>query len=104
VIYGVGGITQAVNPPLNVTTYVHGTFTHMTVMPDQTHILVVATGFPLPPGHIGPAIEPNFHLRMILNKDWKSGVANYQYRDGEGWKKINNAPVKMIPNVGAPGS
>ncbi|QEH31573.1 hypothetical protein OJF2_00380 [Aquisphaera giovannonii] len=110
VLNGMGVIQQAINPPLDFHTYVHGTYTDMTVMPDKTHILVVATGFPvqqpviLPPGHIGPAFEPNFHLRMVLDKDFKSGVANFQYLDGQGWHKVKNAPVKVIPNAAAPGA
>ena len=40
---GAGIITQAINPPLEVATQLHGDFSYMTVMPKNTHILVIAT-------------------------------------------------------------
>ena len=100
-VSGYGIITQAISPPLKVETKLHGDFTYMTVMPRITHILVVATGYPVvhwpPHGGIGPVIPPNVHLRMVLNEDWKSGTANYQYIDSKGnWHNIKNAPVKIV--------
>lgn len=107
VVQGIGHITQPVNPPVNVATAVSGTFTYMTVMPDETHILVVATGVPVvawpPHGGVGPVLPPNFHLRMVLARDWSSGTAYYRYQNAEGaWIEVNDAPVAIAEPVAAP--
>lgn len=99
-IHGTGYITQTTNPPLDVATKLDGSFTYMTVMPNITHILVTAIGNPIihwpPHGGIGPVILPNVELRMVLEKDWKSGTANYKYIDNNGeLQSINNAVVKL---------
>lgn len=99
-VNGAGLITQAINPPLEEPTVLHGDFTYMTVMPKNTHILVTATGFPPIkwPGHggLGPVIQPNVHLRIVLEGDWKAGTANYSYFANGSWHEIENAPVKSI--------
>jgi hypothetical protein len=100
-VTGIGEITQAINPPLDIKTKLEGTFTYMTIKPQQTHILVVITGYPIinwpPSGGIGPVLYPNVHLRMVLQNDWKSGVANYKYsNDGKTWQNITDAPVKLV--------
>jgi hypothetical protein len=100
-VTGYGTVTQAISPPLRVETKLSGDFTYMTVMPKNVHILIVATGYPVvhwpPHGGIGPVILPNVHLRMVLNGDWKSGTANYQYQDSKGnWQEVKDAPVKMV--------
>ncbi|NES99162.1 MAG: DUF1842 domain-containing protein [Sphaerospermopsis sp. SIO1G1] len=101
-VHGIGNITQAINPPLDIKTKLDGSFTYMTVMPDNTHILVTASGYPIinwppyVPGP-GPVILPNVELRMVLNEDWKSGTANYKYLDDQGkWQTVNNAVVKSV--------
>lgn len=99
-VHGVGHITQATNPPLDVETKLDGSFTYMAVMPDSTHILVTVTGYPIiqwpPYGGIGPVIPPNAELRMVLENDWKSGTANYKYIDDNGnWQAIDNAKVQI---------
>jgi len=98
---GMGRITQAVNPPLDIHTRLRGDFTYMTVMPKNTHILIVATGYPMVhwPSHsgVGPVLPPNVHLRMVLSENWKSGTANYSYQNPAGkWTNIRNAPVQMV--------
>ncbi len=100
-VHGVGQITQTTNPPLDVETKLDGTFTYMTVVPNSTHILVTMTGYPVfqwpPYGGIGPVIPSNVELRMVLEKDWKSGSANFKYIDNNGnWQSINNAKVQII--------
>lgn len=101
-ISGAGHIFQAVNPPLNITTYLHGQYSYMTVMPNTTHILVTATGLPIqmhywdPKWGIGPQIYPNVELKMALTNDWKSGTATYKYMDNSGnWKEVKDCPVKL---------
>lgn len=100
-VSGIGHITQAVNPPLDIATNLHGQFTYMCVMPHICHVLVTATGYPVIKwphgGGIGPVIPANSELRMVLSDDWKSGTANYKYMDNEGsWHEITNAPVQII--------
>lgn len=99
-VNGAGLITQAINPPLEEATVLQGDFTYMTVMPKITHILITATGHPLfkVPAHggIGPVLQPNVHLRMVLDGDWKSGTANFSYFANGAWHEIENAPVHMV--------
>ena len=101
-VSGIGQITQATNPPLDIGTNLCGQYTYMCVMPDTCHILITATGYPIikwpQGGGIGPVIPPNAELRMVVTEDWKSGYANYKYIDSEGnWREITNAPVKLVP-------
>lgn len=98
-VQGSGSITQAVNPPLDVTTQLNGSFTYMTVMPNNSKILVTAVGYPpihMPPhSGVGPVIPSNVQLQMVLDDNWQSGTANYKYRSditGE-WVSVTNAPV-----------
>lgn len=97
-VSGAARVTQAINPPLDVRSQVHGSFTYMTVMPNQTSILVVATGTPSITwphgGGVGPVLLPNLHLRMVLDKSWEHGVANFSYIAPSGqWVEIENAKV-----------
>lgn len=101
-VTGFGEITQTTSPPLDIKTKLEGTFTYMTVMPRNVHILVVAQGYPQvhwpPHGGVGPVILPNVELRMVLTEDWQSGVAEYKYLDSKGnWHEIEDAPVKAVP-------
>jgi len=103
-VTGLGHITQSIHPPLEITTHLDGSYTYMTVMPRNVHILVTATGYPpihwscpLPYCGPGPVILPNVDLRMVLKEDWKSGTANYKYVDDNGnWQNIEGAPVKAV--------
>lgn len=100
-VSGLAQVTQAVNPPLNMASNVDGAYSVMTVMPNNTHIQVRLTGTPpvyFPPGTgIGPVIPSNLDMVMVLNKDWKTGDAQYQYRSGLGdWVKVDSAPVKQV--------
>jgi hypothetical protein len=103
-VSGIGHITQATNPPLNIGTNLHGQYTYMCVMPKSCHILVTATGYPIikwPPfGGIGPVLLPNTELKVVLTEDWKSGTATYKYVDNEGnWQEVTDAPVKMVSGM-----
>lgn len=100
-VSGMGHITQATNPPLDIATNLSGQYTYMCVMPKNCHILVTAIGHPMikwpQGGGIGPVIPPNAELRMVLSEDWRSGTANYKYQDSNGnWHQIADAPVKMV--------
>lgn len=99
-VTGQGRITQAVSPPVDVSTALDGDFTYMTVMPDTSSILVTLTGHPIvnwpPGGGIGPVILPNVQLRMVLTDDWSSGTANYKYLADDGtWRTVSNVPVRI---------
>jgi hypothetical protein len=86
---------------------VQGTISYMTVMPDQTHILVVATGTTiqsLPPPAIGSFTATNLNLRMILSDDWTSGVAHVQYFFNNRWNDLENVPVRLDPASEIPAS
>lgn len=91
-VNGAGVIFQATNPVLKIDTKLSGDFTYMTVMPPSvSHILVVLTGGVSPTGQI------NVYLRMSLNEDWQSGVANYKYMDKDGvWHEMENQPVTIV--------
>jgi hypothetical protein len=100
-VNGMGHITQATNPPLEIISKISGDFTYMTVMPNSTHILVTAQGYPNiqwpPNAGIGPVILPNSKLRMILEDNWQSGTASFSYVDSQGnWIDITNAKVEAI--------
>jgi hypothetical protein len=107
-VTGLGQITQATNPPLNVTSRLDGDYTYMTVMPDASHILITVTGYPvlnLPPGSgIGPAIAPNLNLRMVLDSDWQRGTATFSYLAPDGtWQRIESATAHIATSVNVAG-
>ena len=99
-VSGAGRVTQVVSPPMvEVPTTLQGDFTYMTVMPKNVHILLTATGYPPAKwplhGGIGPVMQPNVHLRMVLDNDWKAGTATYSYFYKDTWHKVEGAPVKL---------
>ena len=99
-VSGIGVIEQAVNPPLHITSKLHGTYTYMCVMPKNCQIQIRATGNPVIKwsqiNGIGPVLQANVELIMVLTEDWKSGSANYSYSDKNGnLHEIENAPVKL---------
>jgi len=101
-VNGLGHIHQETNPPVNVVTQMQGTFTYMTVMPNNTHILVVLNGYANNNNPTNTTFsttqQPNCELRMILNDDWKTGTATYRYRDTQGtWHEVENTPVNLVP-------
>jgi uncharacterized protein DUF1842 len=99
-VHGAGKLTQAINPPLDEPTHLTGEFTYMTVMPNKTSILVTATGFgPIDP--LQPLEATNVRLRMVLSKDWQTGIANFDYLSEGKWNTVDNAPVTVI-TVGIP--
>lgn len=95
-INGSGTITNTSNPPLNIHTKLSGDYTYMTVMPNNTHILAVLNGTgELSP--VNPLEVENTKLRMVLEKDWSAGTANFSYRDERGeWHEIQNAKVTKV--------
>jgi hypothetical protein len=103
-IHGIGEISQAVQPPVDVHTRVDGTYLPIVLMGSPS-LLVEASG--IPPVHWpdrrvqgpGPVILPNFFLRMIL-QDWKEGTAYYRYKNAENeWIEVNDVSVKKVDNL-----
>jgi hypothetical protein len=100
-VTGFGNISQSTNPPVNIETKLDGTYTYMTVMPKQTSVLIVATGYPIivwpPNAGIGPVILPNVEVRIVLDSAWEKGTASYKYQDANGtWHNVSDAPVKRL--------
>ncbi|TMU71836.1 DUF1842 domain-containing protein [Pseudomonas fluorescens] len=96
-VSGTAAITQATNPPLDVHADVWGKYTYMTVMsPGVSKILITAQG-----NHGGPGSNSiiGFKLHLVVDTDWKDGVANYQYFDGQRWHEVNNAPAQLVESV-----
>ena len=104
-ITGFARLTQATNPPLDVSSKLDGEFTYMTVMPDATHILVVLTGWPVlipPGGGPGPVVQPDLQVRMVLASDWSSGTTTYRYADSDGqWTSVSDVPVASVGHLSA---
>jgi Domain of unknown function (DUF1842) len=93
-VTGHGRLSQAVNPPLEVDSRLSGNYTYMTVMPQSTHVLITLTGYPNTKW-VGPVLEPNMEVRMVLEADWHTGTATYSYRSGDGeWSLIESVPVR----------
>ena len=99
-ITGQGRLTQAVNPPLNLTMALAGDFTYLTVMPPEpTDILVVLSDVQ----GTNPN-APGIELRMLLIGGWAAGVASYRYttaRPGP-WVGVDDVSVRQIQPAGAP--
>jgi hypothetical protein len=100
-VSGYSLVGWTVNPPVAMKSKLTGDFTYMTVMPKNTHILVVLTGYPIIKwpvhGGVGPVILPNLHARIVLTEDWKSGTANFSFIDNNGkWQECDNVPVKQV--------
>ena len=83
----VGGVArafQSTNPPLDVHFDVNGDFTYMTVMPQNTHILVVLEG------------NNEFKGRIVLESNWQSGTGSFSFIDNSGKQHgLENVPVKL---------
>jgi hypothetical protein len=97
------GIVQngSTHPALHVPTTLHGDFTYMTVMPNETHILVVANGTG-PIGLTTGLVGENTKIRMVLDSNWRAGTANFSYIDNSGqWQEVNDAKVTIQQAVSA---
>jgi hypothetical protein len=98
---GIGRITQAVFPPVDVHTRLQGMYMPMVSMPPgPMRIIVTATGtsvIPWLPDKLQPRGQSNVHLFMVLDGSWKSGSASYRYKGANGqWLEVENVPVARI--------
>ncbi|MAX81430.1 MAG: hypothetical protein CL843_14815 [Crocinitomicaceae bacterium] len=91
-VNGSAEVSQTINPPFNAHYEVSGDFTYMTVMPNNTHIMVKLTGIS------GPQFGlTNFKAYLVLNDDWSSGVCNFSYINSNGeWNEIQDARVTKV--------
>lgn len=95
-VHGVGRVTNTENPPVDEPTRLDGDFTYMTVMPNNSHILLVLNGSG-PLGTITPLQGPNVRFRGVLSADWKTGTATYSYTtDGTNWTTETDVPMELI--------
>ncbi|WP_076589737.1 DUF1842 domain-containing protein [Vibrio ostreicida] len=95
-IVGKGHLFQSVNPPLNVFTDLNGTFNYQCTM-SSCHIMMNLQGYQPYPGI--PPVGTDLHnvtLRILLDEDWKTGVAFYSYKNESGeWIEAENQPVTL---------
>lgn len=103
-ITGQGQVTNgSINPPFIEHTRLSGDYSYMTVMPNDSKILVVLSGVGSY-SPVQPIIVENTRLRMVLNDDWQTGSANFAYRDEKGeWQEVTDAKVtKVESNLSVP--
>lgn len=101
-VTGMGQITQATNPPLDISTKLDGWYLTELIL-GAPYNVVNATGYPMivwpPIAGPGPVLQPNVHLRMLLSGDWQSGTATYTYIDERGSHTVTDVPVKLVSNL-----
>lgn len=96
-VVGMGKISQATKPPLNILTNLKGDWSYMCTM-SSCNILVVAEGTNDFNNvlHGTPPEALNTKLRMSLEDNWKKGIADFQYlKDGK-WIDCPYAKVELI--------
>lgn len=98
---GEAKITIKSAPPIKIENRLKGDYKYVCIVPEACHILLTAKGYPIGTSKkdfkLCKPVEPIFHLRIILSHDWKSGVANYDYKNSQGeWKKVTDATVQRI--------
>lgn len=83
-VTGHAEVTQAINPPLDLKSHVHGNLIHETVMGPGSKILIKLLGWPEivwpPKGGVGPVIPENFSAQVLLEPDYNSGTITFEYR------------------------
>ncbi len=87
-ISGVARITQAVSPPLDIDFHISGSYMDVTDRA-TTHFVLAATQ----PSHLLGA--PYLMLCMVLNSDWKTGMASYSYVCGSQHGHQDNVPARI---------
>ncbi|AZD21424.1 MULTISPECIES: DUF1842 domain-containing protein [Pseudomonas] len=96
-VRGTSVVTQATNPPLDLQSDVWGQYTYLTVMPpSSSKILVTAQGNQGGPGSNSIV---TFKIQLVVDHDWKNGIANYQYYNGQRWVSVENAPAHLVESV-----
>lgn len=93
-ISGVAQLTQATNPPLDIHFDISGPYIDVTERA-TTHFALLATS---PSGLLG---APYLMLGMVLNADWKTGMASYRYVCGSTFGHQENVPVRIEATIAA---
>ena len=99
-VTGEGKITQAVNPPTSVETYLDGAYFELSEM-DELYLIIKANGYASPPC---PECEPGpGPVRLENVKDLEistlENVASYKYSKklGDKFTSVGPVPVKSVP-------
>ncbi|AJO77816.1 MULTISPECIES: DUF1842 domain-containing protein [Pseudomonas] len=93
-VRGTSLITQAVSPPLELPTDVWGQYTYLTVMPpSSSKILISAQGNQGGPGSNSVI---TFKIKLVVDNDWKNGIATYQYYNDHSWVTVENVPAQLL--------
>lgn len=99
-VTGHSQVTQATNPPVNVTSHVTGTWQYeLTGGAFPGTVKIVLQGWPEikwpARGGIGPVILENYRATLKLSP--KHSVISYDYRDAAGeWVSVSDQAVKVI--------
>lgn len=95
---GIGAVSQAVNPPLDMLTYVKGAYFLLPILPPAKFPLQVhLTGVPALTHPLSNVVmHPNTQIYMMLNQQWNEGVCTYKYEVGGVWHTVSDVPVKAV--------
>ncbi|MBP2548917.1 hypothetical protein J2858_001833 [Neorhizobium galegae] len=101
-VTGHSEVTQAVNPPLSVSSHVSGPLIYETVMGPGSKIRIDLKGWPEivwpPEAGIGPVIPENYSAILLLEPDFSGGEIIYQYRTGltGEWHQVRQPISKTV--------
>ncbi|SIQ23075.1 protein of unknown function [Rhizobium sp. RU35A] len=100
IVTGHSEVTQAVNPPLGISSHVTGTLIYETVMGPGSKVRIDLTGWPeiFWPSNagVGPVIPENYSSIILLEPDFSGGEIIFQYRTaltGE-WHQVRQKVVR----------
>lgn len=93
---GIATLTQAINPPMNLISNVHGNWSYMATM-SSTHMLLVAEG--QGPSsilvHGQPQMVENLKFRASVDENWQTGVCSYEYLYQGTWHSVEGAQMSI---------
>ncbi|MTK52283.1 DUF1842 domain-containing protein [Paludibacter sp.] len=103
-ISGIGKLLQPTSSPQDIHSNLQGHYAVMCIMPQNCHIQIILTGYPIQAwsgyGGIGPANNPNIKILLALTEDWQSGSATFAFMNSSGnWEEIKGVPVKKISGL-----
>jgi hypothetical protein len=98
---GKANITITTTPPIKIESQLKADYKYVSIMHEGRHVLITAKGYPVGTNEdntqLNKPADPVFHLRMIMSDNWKSGIANFDYKNSQGeWIKITDATVQRI--------
>ena len=93
-VQGHSVVFQAINPPLLVDSIITGNYQYLCTN-EKCRILIDVNGY----YEEEDTCVKNFEARILLEDNWKEGVANYAfYHDGE-WISLSNQQVKATESL-----